>query len=182
MDTTTQSQPEATTARIARSAQRLAWVVVAVAVALAIFASRYTFTVNTTPSLPIRVAVIERGVYPKDVGQLLAFRSEGHGPLPKGIVLVKRVLGMPGDHVRHQPSAGPAHQGVTQVVHGAQVSEQPVRRLSRSFTPLATGPTGRIPDMHYHVGGDHPDSFDSRYALMGWVRADQVVGTVVLAW
>lgn len=169
-------------ALIARSAHRLAWVVVVIAVVLAIFASRYTLTVNTTPSLPIRLAIVERGAYPKDVGQLLAFRSVGHGPLPKGLVLVKRVLGMPGDHVSHQPSASPVYQGVTQVEHGAQVREQPVRRLSRSFTPLAIGPTGRIPDMHYHVGGDHPDSFDSRYSLMGWVRADQVVGTVVWAW
>jgi conjugal transfer pilin signal peptidase TrbI len=167
---------------IAQSSRGLAWGAAGIAVAIAIFAAKYTLTINTTPSLPIRLAIIEKGTFPNQVGQLLAFRSAGYGPLPKGIVVVKRVLGVPGDTVSHIPATTPAHQAITRVAHGQTVIEQPVRRLSRSFAPLPLGPSGRIPDMHYHVGGDHPDSFDSRYALMGWVRADQVIGTVVWTW
>lgn len=168
--------------RIADSSRSLGWVALFIAVVLVAFSGRYTLTFNTTPSLPIRVAIIEKGVFPTQVGQMVAFRSVGYGPVPKGLVVVKKVMGLPGDLVTHIAPTQAAHQAVAVIQHGEQVVEQPVRRLSRSFQPLPLGPAGRIPDMHYHVGGTHPDSLDSRYGFMGWVRADQVIGTVAWAW
>jgi conjugal transfer pilin signal peptidase TrbI len=168
--------------RIVETANKLAWVVLILVVPLVAFSARYTMTINTTPSLPIRLAIIEKGVFPSQVGQLVAFRSAGYATVPKGLVVVKKVMGMPGDIVRHIAPRDPAHQAIAVIENGAQVVEQPVRKVSRSFRLLPLGPVGRIPEMHYHVGGTHPDSLDSRYGYMGWVRADQVIGTVAWAW
>ena len=48
---------------------------------------------------------------------------------------------------------------------------------SRRGEPLALGPTGRIPPGCYFVGSPHQDGFDSRYALIGWICRDRLVGT-----
>jgi conjugal transfer pilin signal peptidase TrbI len=161
----------------------MVWLPLMLALGITVFAVHFTFTINTTPSLPIKVALIERGTWPAKAGDLVAYRSTGAGPVPAGIVFVKRVAGMPGDIVTCEPATDPALHCVT-VVRSANgiVTRQPVRRFSRQFMPLAPGPVGVIPDQHYHVAAEHPQSFDSRYALMGWIRADQVVGKVVWAW
>jgi len=175
----------------------MGWIALLLGLIVSIWSIRYTLEINTTPSLPHKLFVVEKGSWPQHVGELLAYRSSGHGPLPAGITVVKRVVGMPGDTVsKHTPTldgnlATPASaaslpgvpmHSVIRIEHKGQTTEQVVKPFSRSFVPLQSGPTGVIPDFHYHVGGDHPDSFDSRYALMGWIRADQVIGKVVWAW
>ena len=168
---------------IRRNALALSWPALVVALFIAMLAVKFTVAVNLTPSLPLRLAVIERGTWPSQAGDLLAYRSNGMGPVPAGVVLIKRVVGMPGDAVQCEPTQQAQYQCIDVVrSQSGLVTHQPVRRLSRSFKALERGPTGVIPDMHFHVAGDHPDSFDSRYALMGWIRADQVVGKVVWAW
>lgn len=162
---------------------RIVWPSLFIALLIALWSIKYTLAINMTPSLPIHVAVIERGTWPTQVGELLAYRSTGYGPLPKGLVLIKRVVGMPGDSVRCDPVVSTTIQ--CEVVVRASTgleTRRPVRKFSRQARPLQAGPTGTIPDMHYHVAGDHEHSFDSRYALMGWIRADQVVGKVVWTW
>jgi len=168
---------------IQRNAIHLSWPALAIGLLISMVAIKFTITINMTPSLPFRVAIIERGSWPQKVGDLLAYRSNGTGPVPAGIVLIKRVVGMPGDSVVCEASAEVRYQCIDVVrTRSGLVTRQPVRHLSRSFHPLERGPVGVIPDMHFHVGGDHQDSFDSRYALMGWIRADQVVGKVVWSW
>lgn len=154
-----------------------------IALLVAMWSIKYTLAVNMTPSLPIRLAVIERGTWPGHVGELVAYRSTGFGPIPKGVLLVKRVVGMAGDRVRCDPVVSPTIQceAVIQASTGLE-TRRLVRKFTRQARPLEAGPTGVIPPMHYHVAGDHEHSFDSRYALMGWIRADQVVGRVVWAW
>jgi conjugal transfer pilin signal peptidase TrbI len=38
------------------------------------------------------------------------------------------------------------------------------------------GPTGKIPPSHYYMAAPHPDSLDSRYALVGWIKDEHVIG------
>lgn len=58
----------------------------------------------------------------------------------------------------------------------------PVRQIgfakeySKSGVPLKPGLAGVIPNGHYFVSADHPDSLDSRYALTGWITDDQIIG------
>lgn len=168
---------------IRQNALRWSWPALVIALVISMVAIKFTFTINMTPSLPFRLAIVERGAWPQRVGDLLAYRSNGQGPVPAGIVLIKRVVGMPGDKVSCEPSMQTQYQCIDVIrTQSGLETRQPVRHLSRSFKALERGPTGVIPDMHFHVGGNHPDSFDSRYALMGWIRADQVVGKVVWAW
>ena len=53
--------------------------------------------------------------------------------------------------------------------------------LAKSSTlrgePLELGPTGTIPRGCYFVATPNKDSFDSRYALIGWICRRQVLGT-----
>jgi len=165
---------------------RIGWVALLTGLLIAVWSVHYTLALNATPSLPHTLYVVKKGVWPTQVGDLVAYRSKGHGPLPAGITLVKRVVGMPGDEVLKMTdvlNGAFDHVVMAEVGHGKQqVTIQRVKPLSRDFKPLQGGPVGIIPDMHFHVSGEHVDSFDSRYALMGWVRADQVIGKAVWAW
>ena len=90
-------------------------------------------------------------------------RHFGSGPLLFG----KRVLGMPGDTVRHWD------RSVT--INARLIAfTKPASRLGE---PLAIGPSGVIPAGCYYVGTDHKDGFDSRYAAIGFICAARIVGT-----
>jgi conjugal transfer pilin signal peptidase TrbI len=47
---------------------------------------------------------------------------------------------------------------------------------TRFGEPLALGPTGTIPRGCYFVGTPHRDSFDSRYAAIGWACRPRIIG------
>jgi conjugal transfer pilin signal peptidase TrbI len=60
------------------------------------------------------------------------------------------------------------------------VDGDPVGRAkerARTGEALEIGAVGMIPEAHYYVAGEHPDSLDSRYRLTGWVARQQIVGT-----
>ena len=45
--------------------------------------------------------------------------------------------------------------------------------------PLAAIPPGVIPPNHYFLHGDHVDSHDSRYAEIGLVAAERILGRAI---
>jgi len=45
--------------------------------------------------------------------------------------------------------------------------------------PLEKGRVGVIPLGHVYVNADHQDSLDSRYALMGWVPNEIILGRAI---
>lgn len=173
------------------------WMALA-AIAVLAFGVRYQLTFNTTPSLPIKVAIVERGNLDFQRGDLIALRWESGQYIPKGLELVKRVVGMPGDEIKRVATCPGASDAVRfdgcMVV--AQHTQLPVRRYTRDFLPLAAldlialgaavdagqPPHITIPREHYFVKGDHLESLDSRYAALGLVRAGQIVGKVVWSW
>ncbi len=92
---------------------------------------------------------------------------------PPGSTFIKEVVGMPGDRVE-------ARSGVYTVLHdGQMVTVGLAKSVSRKGLPLPAGPVGVIPPGHYFIRGTHPDSLDSRYAMMGWVTSDRIVGLAV---
>ena len=138
--------------------------------ALRDFAQSHALMINASPSLPHWAIWLEKDAVPTR-GAIVLFApppSElltahfGERPQPFG----KRVLGLPGDVV--------TRRGWTFAVNGKVVAT--AKPVSRKGEALELGPTGTIPAGCYYVGTDHPDSFDSRYAAIGWICANRILG------
>ena len=122
------------------------------------FHARFSIGLNVTASLPYRLFIIDKRAHPAR-GDYAAFRWPGGGPYAKGATFVKQIVGLPGDVV-------------TRVDRDFFVNGYPVglaKPKGRSGQPLAPGPTGTLPAGRYYVRAPHPDSLDSRYALLGWI-------------
>jgi conjugal transfer pilin signal peptidase TrbI len=129
------------------------------------FDARYTIGLNVTASLPYRLFIIDKGDHPER-SQYVAFRWPGGGPYAAGATFVKQIIGIPGDVI-------------TRVNRSFFVNGHPVglaKPMSQSGQPLALGPTGSLPTGRYYVRAPHPDSLDSRYALLGWIAESQIIG------
>lgn len=134
------------------------------------FAATHALMINASPSLPHWAIWVTRGTLPKK-GELVVFmppRSDlveahfGKSPPP----FAKRVMGIAGDVV--------SEQDLVFAINGKPV----VRAKARSHAgeALLLGPTGKIPPSCYFAASPHRDGFDSRYAAIGWVCANQIVG------
>lgn len=133
--------------------------------------SRYfTVCLNVSTSLPGTIFVVAKAAAP-DVGDLAAFRYQGDGPYERGALFLKRIAGLPGSIVTVS-DAGAGYRDY--YVNGTFVGRaKPISKMGMSLVP---GPVGIIPDGHYYVAAPHPDSLDSRYALVGWISKEQIVG------
>jgi conjugal transfer pilin signal peptidase TrbI len=139
-------------------------------VAVAAFARYFTLTINISNSLPGTIFLVHKGSKPEK-GDLTAFRYAGGGPYERGTLFLKQMVGIPGSTV----VANDAGNGYRDYF----VDGKPVGRakpLSSAGMPLAPGPAGLIPEGRYYLAAPNPDSLDSRYALVGWVADDQIVG------
>jgi len=107
-------------------------------------------------------------------GDLVAFEYTGTNPYDKGLTWVKRASGVPGDIV--------TNVGREFFVNGAAMGTARTtgKRGVLAGQALELGPTGVIPNGRYYVQGDHEDSLDSRYALMGWVPIERIKGRAVV--
>ncbi|MFK3888839.1 S26 family signal peptidase [Sphingomonas sp. NPDC079357] len=137
---------------------------------LASWSDDHALLVNATTSLPNWAFMIDRQRVPvrgdfiffePPPGPLLA-RHFGAHPQPFG----KIVYGTAGDRVER---------------HGRlfSINARPValaKPATRFGEPLSLGPTGIIPRGCYFVGTPHRDSFDSRYAAIGWVCRPRIIG------
>jgi conjugal transfer pilin signal peptidase TrbI len=143
----------------------------------------FRIDVNYTKSLPDHVFLTVKG-WKGDLrrGQYVVFRfptENPAAPFRKGDRMVKRIAGLPGDRVEM------ARDRVF-TIHPADASEAGkvlggVRMgLSKPFSlrgqTLRPGPVGVIPPGRYYVHAPHSDSLDSRYAMMGWIGQDDIVG------
>lgn len=134
------------------------------------FADNHALMINASPSLPYWAIWLDRAGTPMR-GDLIVFapprsdlviRHFGPNPQPFG----KRVLGIGGDRVTEANRMF--------FVNGKRVALAKV--TSRLGEPLALGPTGVIPKGCYFVGSEHKDGFDSRYAAIGWICRDRLIG------
>lgn len=128
----------------------------------------YTVDINLTKSLPYHVLWVDKTELPAK-GDFIAFKVANNPQYPTGLLFGKIVGGVEGDVVTRE---------------GRQfyVNDTPVvyaKAYSRLGRPLAVGPTGTIPAGHFFVYTNHEDSYDSRYAEIGWVTPAQVVGRAV---
>lgn len=139
-------------------------------VAIAAFGRYFTISINVSDSLPGTVFLVQKGARP-DKGDLAAFRYGGGGPYERGSLFLKRMVGTPGSVVE-RVDVGEGYWDY--YVDGLFVGR--AKPTSRAGLPLEPGPVGKIPPGHYYMAAPAPDSLDSRYALVGWVGDDQIVG------
>ena len=139
--------------------------------------------VNYTESLPDHVFItvkgwksnIQRGDY-----VAYAFPSENPvSPFRKGDHMVKIVGGVAGDKVimtenRSFQIIQPGQEKFAATLGGDSMGIS--KTVSRMGKPLEAGPVGVIPEGHYYVFAPHKDSLDSRYAMVGWITNDDIIG------
>ncbi len=135
-----------------------------------IFGHFYCITFNLTNSLPGTVFLIDKSAHPKK-GDLAAFVYEGGGPYPKGAYILKIMTGVQGDVVT---ATDIGHGFHNYFVNGVFVGRS--KPYSASWIPLESGPTGTLPIGNYYMAAPNPDSLDSRYSWIGWVKDSQIIG------
>ncbi len=150
-----------------------------------------TFVVNVTDSLPQKMFIVWKQEKSVGRGDFVAFPWPKNLVYPKGIGFIKQVAGVPGDTVvvnenreftviRQQSAAsnipGSTPEALTQSVGRAKTHGE---QGNMKGVPLELGFTGVIPEGYLYVYAWSKDSLDSRYAILGLVRKDQVIGRAV---
>ncbi|MBR9871461.1 MAG: conjugal transfer protein TraF [Gammaproteobacteria bacterium] len=121
--------------------------------------------INASPSLPNFAFWVEMGKLPSIRGEYVLFDAPSNRYYDKPFV--KQVSGLPGDLIEN-------HHG-DYFVNGVFTGTAKPR--SKTGDLLKAGPTGVIPELHYFVTTPHKDSYDSRYADIGFVPSVLVLGT-----
>lgn len=167
MDLLPESMIEATYEHLRRYAPLYLWVIAAVIA----FGRYFTISINISDSLPGTLYLVHKGEWKPKKGDLVAFRYGGGGPYQRGALFLKRMTGLPGSEITTR-DLGKGYRAF--YVDGDYVGT--AKPISKTGAPLKPGPTGTIPPGHFYVAAPHPDSLDSRYALIGWITAEQIVG------
>lgn len=158
---------EAIYSHVSRRAPVYLWLLVA----FVAFGRNFALSINVSDSLPGTVFLVAKGILPAGKGELAAFRYGGGGPYERDALFLKRVLGIPGSVVVAKDVGG----GYRDYFVDGQFAGRG-KPKSKAGMPLQPGPEGVIPPGHYYMAAPHPDSLDSRYALVGWVGESQIVG------
>jgi conjugal transfer pilin signal peptidase TrbI len=147
-------------------------------VSMALFAVVYNplwrFVWTYSDSTPNRFYVIDFMNRDYRRGDYVAVRWPGPdiGVHHVNDIFIKKIGGLPGDHVE-------ARQRVY-FVNGENMGRAKTHSLRGM--PLEPGPVGTIPKGHYYMTSKHIDSFDSRYALFGWVDQKNILGRAIPLW
>ena len=152
--------------------KRYGLVLLALLLATTFFTSRYQFALNMTESLRGSVFLIDKSHKCALKGELVAFTWKNAPPIPDGITVIKRVLGVTGDTVRVR------NRDI--FINGTFIGHSKER--ARTGEPLEAIAECVIPENHFFAAGDHPDSFDSRYAPPGLISTDAIKGQAFLLW
>lgn len=139
--------------------------------ALARWSETHALMINATDSLPNWAFLVESGRFPER-GDYVIF-DPGHDPMTakyfgaKPAPFTKIAVGLPGDVV--------TRQGADVFVNGERIAS--LKATTKRGDPLEQGPVGEVPKGCIFAATAHKDGFDSRYAHIGFVCRDRLVGT-----
>jgi conjugal transfer pilin signal peptidase TrbI len=160
-------------ARAARTRQRFGWLVL---LTLSLMAALWMMThaaspwirmgLNATESLPGWVYLVVKDQRPTSRTDPIAFWPPANPAYPRSLWFIKIARGLPGDHITRRRRAF--------FVEGAFVGR--AKPQARSGRVLAPGPEGVLPAGQYFVWTPHPESYDSRYADIGWIPEARLIG------
>jgi conjugative transfer signal peptidase TraF len=141
-------------------------VFIGVEAALAVFG--IMIGINPTASQPYRLFIILKE-QPSKRGDLVAFRFPGSHYYKEGVLFVKEVKGLPGDHLEIRSDRTVRLNGVfLDTVRAADSKGKAVQPFLFS---------GIIPEGHYFLYAPVPNSYDSRY--YGLIGKERIVGKVI---
>lgn len=141
--------------------------------------------VNYTESLPDHVFITVKGWKTGlKRGDYVAYEFPTENPVSpfrKGAHMVKIIGGVGGDIVSMTPTRGfsvtsPGERDMAKMIPGSNGTIGVAKTLSMRGKPLEAGPVGVIPQGSYYVFAPHPDSLDSRYAMVGWISEKEILG------
>jgi conjugal transfer pilin signal peptidase TrbI len=131
----------------------------------------HALMINVSQSLPDWAFLVREGSFPQR-GDYVVF-VPGHAALVRrhfGVrpqPFVKVAYGIPGDRV--------TRVGAAVSVNGRFVAR--LKPATRQGEPLHPGPLGTVPEGCVFAASVHRDGFDSRYAEIGFVCRDRLLGT-----
>ena len=137
---------------------------------LAKWRDTHALMINATDSLPHWAFFAETGQFPER-GEYVVFHP-GTDPVTvkyfgeKPAAFVKIAYGLPGDLV--------TRAGNDVLVNGTVVAS--LKPLTKRGDPLEAGPVGEVPEGCVFAATPHKDGFDSRYAHIGFVCRERLVG------
>lgn len=129
------------------------------------------YSINLTGSLPQKFWLIVYKKTPRK-GDYILFKPLLDAEVPQGTLVIKQVIGLPGDTIIR----------VEQDFFINNDWIATAKKRSLKGLPLSPGPTGVLAPGQYFVLSHHPDSFDSRYQKMGWIKTNQIIGVAYPLW
>lgn len=129
--------------------------------------SRYVFIgVNVSSSFPESLFIIYKNKSFKK-NDFVAFRHKNSKFFSPNTIFVKKIVGVAGDTVYRV--------GEYMFVNNIRIGKMKLHSIKGLI--LRPGPVGRLPKNNYFVASPHQHSFDSRYAEMGWIKDNEIIGS-----
>jgi len=151
-----------------KSSRRMNWVclsLVGVAAFMYALTPYFALYANLTRSLPGQLYLVVKNAEISK-GHLVAFKWHGGAHYPEGVTFIKIVNGVPGDQVNvreREVYVNDERVGVAELT-------------SKRGDSLAVTRPGEIPVGEIFVATSSPQSLDSRYALVGLIKKNEVIG------